>query len=336
LTVNVGVSAAPARSPWQGRAAEFARTRGSLIALIVLVVAFTAGNPRFVSLQNIHSIADAAAIVAVVAVGQTFVILMGAIDLSVEGVMSVSGVTISLLVANDRNSLDLGLLAIPVVLALGALIGFAAGVANTRLRIPSFMATLGFWAIGLGAATVLFGGSPPIIEQQSFLDIGLGHIFGFTKISYIALAVVLFAWVLQRYTRFGRYAYVIGGDESVARLSGINVDRYKILIFTFSGTMFALASILATSELGVGDANTGTGYLFTAITAVVIGGTLLSGGRGGIMQTLIGSLVIAVIVNGMILVGINPLAQQGIEGAIILLAVALTGWPLRRPLRVIK
>ena len=148
--------------------------------------------------------------------------------------------------------------------------------------------------------------------------------------------MVLFAWVLQRYTRFGRYAYVIGGDESIARLSGINVDRYKILIFTFSGTMLALASILATSELGVGDVNTGTGYLFSSITAVVVGGTLLSGGRGGIMQSLIGSLVIAVIANGMILVGINPLAQQGIEGAIILLAVALTGWPSRRPLRVIK
>jgi ribose transport system permease protein len=335
LGQTLGAALAP-RSQWRSSAGEFVRTRGSLVALILLVVSFTAANPSFLTIANIHSIADAAAIVAIVAVGQTFVILLGAIDLSVEGVMALSAVATSLLVANDRNGVNLGLFAIPAVLALGATMGVAAGVANTRMRIPSFMATLGLWAIGIGLGTVLFGGRPPVIEHQNFLNIGLGHWLGFTKISYIALGVVLFAWFLQRYTRFGRYAYVIGGAEDVARLSGINVAKYKVLIFTFSGTMFALASILATSELGVGDVRTGTGYLFSSITAVVVGGTLLSGGRGGVVQSMIGALIIAVIANGMVLVGISPLAQQGVQGGIILIAVALTGWPARRRLRVIK
>lgn len=335
LSQNLSAALA-SQSPWRGRVGDFVRARGSLVALILLVVSFTAANPNFLTIQNVHSIADAAAIVAIVAVGQTFVILTGAIDLSVEGVMALSAVATSLLVANDRNHVDLGLFVIPVVLALGATIGLAAGLANTKMRIPSFMATLGMWAICLGFGTVFFGGRPPLIEQQSFLSIGLGHFFGFTKVTYVALGVVLFAWLLQRYTRFGRYAYVIGGAEDVARLSGINIARYKVMIFAFSGTMFALASVMATSELGVGDVRTGTGYLFSSITAVVVGGTLLSGGRGGVIQSMIGALIIAVIANGMIQVGITPLAQQGVQGGIILVAVATTGWPSRRRLRVIK
>lgn len=335
---SVATAAPPQGRPsrWRSQAGEFIRTRGSIVALILLVALFAAGNPIFLSLANIQSIFDAAAVVAVIAVGETFVILTGAIDLSIEGIMALSAVVIALLVSNDRNSTNLGLLAIPVVLALGALMGLVAGLANTRLRIPSFMATLGTWSVCLGLGTVLFGGQPPIIRDQGFLSIGHGQTFGFTNISYIAVIVVLFAWLLQRYTRFGRYAYVIGGGEDVARLSGVNVDRYKKLIFMFSGTMFALAAVLATSELGVGDVGTGRGDLFAAITAVVVGGTLLSGGKGSVPQSLIGALIIAVLANGMILSGITPLAQQGMQGAIILVVVALTGWPARRRLRVIK
>lgn len=311
-------------------------TAGPPIALVALVVVFGVVNNRFLSVSNVRGIADQTAILLVLAVGMTFVILLGGIDLSVEGVMATSSLVVALLAANDRNSNDFGMLAVLAGVAVGALFGLVNGLLHTRLKIPSFMATLGMGAVGIGIATVLFAGRAPRVLDDGVRAWGLEKWLGFSQLVYVALAVLLIGWGIQRFTRVGRYAYVIGGAEGIARLSGIPIRRYKTLVFVISGSTAGLAGAMAASRLGVGDVQIGGGQMFATITAVVVGGTLLTGGRGGVHKTVIGALIIAVLANGLILSGVDPYVQRSVQGAVIVIAVAATGWNLRNRTRTIK
>lgn len=307
-----------------------------VVALIALVVLFAAWSPQFLSVANVESMLDAASITLVLATGMTFVILMGSIDLSVEGVVAASSTGVALLVANDRTSLHLGVLGVAIVVAAGTLFGAANGLVTTKLRVPSFMTTLATWSIGLGIADILFGSRTVVIQDLTLRDLVLTRWGGLTVETYLGFAVVAIGLLLERYTRFGRYAYAIGGDEGLARTAGIRVDRYKIYVFSFAAALSALVGVMTAARLGAGDNAAGAGDLFTTITAVVVGGTLLSGGRGGVLQSLVGTFIVTVLGNGMILVGIDPLLQQGVQGVLIVLAVAATTWPLRGRLRIIK
>ncbi len=311
-------------------------TAGPPIALVVLIVAFGAINSRFLTPGNLRGIADQTAILLVLAVGVTFVILLGGIDLSVEGVMATSSLVVALLAANDRNSNDFGFLAVLAGVGVGALFGLANGLLHTRLKIPSFMVTLGMGAIGIGIATVLFAGRSPRVLDEGIRSWGLVKVGGFSQLTFAAAFVLLIGWGIQRYTRVGRYAYVIGGAEGIARLSGIRIERYKTLAFVISGSTAGLAGAMAAARLGVGDVLIGGGQLFATITAVVVGGTLLIGGRGGVHKTVIGALIIAVLANGLILSGVDPYVQRSFQGAVIVIAVAATGWNLRNRTRTIK
>jgi ribose transport system permease protein len=153
---------------------------------------------------------------------------------------------------------------------------------------------------------------------------------------YVAIAVFGIAWLIQKYTRVGRYGYVIGGDQRIALLSGINVGKYKVGAFVISGTAAGLAGVMASAQLEVGDVNIGKNLLFTAISAVVVGGTLLSGGHGGVARTLVGSLIIVVLGNGLILVGVKPEVQTAVQGVVIVAAVVVSSWSLRSRVRVVK
>jgi ribose transport system permease protein len=153
---------------------------------------------------------------------------------------------------------------------------------------------------------------------------------------FIAAAVLVAGYFLQRFTRIGRYAYVIGGDEQIARLSGIPIARFKVAAFVVSGTAAGLAGVMAAGRLGIGDVQIGSGQLFATITAVVVGGTLLAGGRGGVLQTLVGALLISVLANGLILVGVSPYVQKAVQGVVIVVAVAATAWTARNRIRVVK
>jgi ribose transport system permease protein len=309
---------------------------GPLVALIVLVVVFSVANPVFISLGNLGILLSQAAVPLVIATGLTFVILLGSIDLSVEGVVATSSLVFALTVANDRNDLSLGLLGALLAILTGALFGLANGVANVKLGIPSFMATLGMGAVGIGIATVLFAGRSPRIVDTDMRLLGQGSTLGLANIFLVALLVLALGWLVQRFTRLGRYGYVIGGDETVARLSGVSVGRYKIGAFVVGGTASGIAGVLLGSQLGVGMPTIGAGTLFTAITAVVLGGTLLTGGRGGVLRSLIGVLIIVVLANGLILIGVNPYAQVAVQGLVIIAAVVATGWRLRTRVRIIK
>lgn len=306
------------------------------IALIALCALFTVINSTFLTIDNFRNILDASAILMTVAVGLTFVILIGGIDLSVEGVIAASSVSVALLVANDHNGNDLGWIGVILAILVGTLFGLVNGLVVTRAKVPSFMATLGMWAVGIGVATVLFGGRVPNIHDQWLRDWELVRWLGFSPIIYIAVGVVIVGYVIQRYTRVGRYAYAIGGNEELAIQSGINVNRYKVLIFMLAGTLVGLSAVMVSARLGIGDARLGANTLFAAVTSVVIGGTLLTGGRGGVLQTVVGVLIVNVINNGMVLAGVDPYLQKAVQGTIIVGAVTATTWPLRSRLRTIK
>ena len=315
---------------------KFVVGAGPLVALVALVVFFAIASPTFSQPGNLSILLTQLSILLVIGVGLTFVILLGSIDLSVEGVMASSSLVFVLFAANDRNDFEFGLLAVVAGILTGSLFGLVNGVLHVRLGIPSFMVTLGTGAIGIGLATVLFGGRAPRLLDEGLRAWGVGSTAGLSNLVFIAIVVLGLAFFVQRFTRVGRYGYVIGGDEPIAKLSGINIRKYKISSFVLSGTASGIAGVMAATQLGVGDTTIGTGFLFTAITAVVLGGTLLVGGRGGVIRTLIGVAIITVLANGLILVGVDPYIQTAVQGLVIVVAVIASGWSLRRRVRVIK
>ena len=178
------------------------------------------------------------------------------------------------------------------MLAVGAGVGFVNGVIHVRLKIPSFMTTLGMWFIGVGAANALLGGMAIRINDPLIRGLAIERFFGFPRGVWLALGCLAVALVIQNYTRLGRYIYALGGGEELAALSGISVARVRIMAFTLAGIFYAIGGILAAAQLGLGNAQIGNGRLFTTVTAVVVGGTALSGGQGSVLQTLVGVLIV--------------------------------------------
>lgn len=325
-----------ARTKTRSHVVSQLRKWGPLVALVVLFVGFSVVEPSFASWRNVQSIASRSAIPLVLAIGMTFVILQGSIDLSIEGLMAVSSLSFSMVVLNSRTGLDLGMFGILVGVMAGAGFGLLSGIIVTKLRVPSIMVTLSIWSASLGVAMLMSGGAPPLIKDQTLRTLGLGSSWGIPNLFIIAFVVLMLSWGLQNHTRFGRYSYVIGGGEDIARLSGLPVDRYKILVFGFAGLLAGLAGVMGSARIGLGHVEIGSGQMFAAITAVVIGGTALSGGRGGVLQSTIGVLILAVLANGMIFTGVSPYAQKSVQGAIILFAILGATWHLRARLRIIK
>lgn len=311
---------------------------GELGALVVLVVIFVLLNPdSFPTLSNLRTILDQAAVPLIIGVGATFVILMGSIDLSVEGVMGAAGMTFVLLAADDRNATDLGVLAYVTALAVGMGLGLASGLIHTRLKVPSFIVTLGIWYVGLGIATLLLGdqaipylSDPDVTAWPSKLSLGLPNSF------WLAALVVALGALVARFTRLGRFSYAIGNNELIARDNGVAVTTYKVLVFTVAGACSALAGILGSLQLGAGATSVGSGFLFLTIAAVVIGGTSLAGGKGGILRTTLGVFLLTVLNNGLVLSGVSPQIQSAVSGGILVLAIIAAAWAYRGRLRVAK
>ena len=277
-----------------------------LLCLIIAVI-----NPNFLSFGNFVRISQDAAIPLVLGLGATFIILMGSIDLSVEGVLTLGAVILSMLVLNGANDNDLGPWAVLLVLAVGGVVGFVNGVVHVRLKIPSFMATLGIVVRRRRRRQrdPRRHGDPdqrpddPRAGDHARPRLPWGV--------WLALACLAAAFVIQNHTRLGRYIYALGGGEELAALSGIPVARVRIVTFTLAGVFYAMGGVLAAAQLGLGNAQIGNGRLFTTITAVVVGGTALSGGEGGVLQTLVGVLIVVVLSNGMVLMGVPPSVQSG-------------------------
>jgi len=308
------------------------RSYAPVVVLIVLCILITIANPNFIELRNLARVANSAAVPLTLAMGLTFIILLGSIDLSVEGSLSVAAMVTVL--TNDANANSYGWFAVIAAIAASTLMGFTTGIIQTYLRIPSFMATLGVWFIGLGISVYMLGGSAVRLMDPSIRDLALMRVLGLPLAVWVALASFLIACVVQYYTRLGRHILAIGGGEDVAELSGINLRRVRIMAFGLAGFFFGVAGVLSAAQLGRSDAVIADGRLFAAVTAVVVGGTALTGGEGGVINTLIGVLIVTVLGNGMILLGVSPYVQQTVQGLMIIAAVALSLDRLR--LQIVK
>lgn len=300
-----------------------------VVVLAVLIVVFSLFNSNFLTIGNAVRLLNSAAIPLVLCMGATFIILMGSIDLSVEGIVAVTAVVASLLVANDVSPYAFGLWAVPVAIAIGGLMGLFNGLLHVKLKTPTFMTTLGVGFAGVGVAMAVLGGDTVRISDQTFRFLSLGRVFaidgfqGLPMAAVIAFAAVGVAYVIQERTRTGRWLYAIGTDETTARHAGIPIERTRILIFGIAGLFYGLGGILAAAQFGQGHALISQGRLFTTITAVVVGGTALSGGVGSVLNSVIGVLIVVVLSNGLVQMGVEPYLQQGVLGLLIITAVAL-------------
>ena len=296
-----------------------------LLVLIALVILFTAINPQFFSLRNFARITISSAPALMVAVGVTFIILMGSIDLSMEGVISLTAVLFCMAFVRFGGNLAAGgWLAMPLILALGAGIGFVNGLIHVRLRIPSFMASLAMGFVGTGAAVLLTGGDIVKVDDDVFRGLLTYRVLGFPLMVYVAVVFLGLGWFLQTRTTLGRNFYAVGGGEDLAHASRLNVRRVRIAGFTLAGVFYAVAAILQVAKLGQAESVTGANFMFISITSVVVGGVALWGGVGGVWNALVGVLIVNTINNGMVVIGLPDYVQDGMLGLLVIVAVVLS------------
>ncbi|OBR63588.1 ribose ABC transporter permease [Paenibacillus oryzae] len=293
---------------------------GPLIGLCIIIIILIIASPNFLTLNNILNIFRQVSINALIAFGMTFVILTGGIDLSVGAILALSGALTAGMMGAGVDPMT----AVLIGVLAGGVMGAINGLLITKARIAPFIATLATMTIFRGLALVYTDGRPITgFNSEAFTMIGGGYFFGVPV--PVILMLILFGglFFVLRKTTFGRNVYAIGGNEEAARLSGIKTGRFKVYVYTLTGVLSALAGIILTSRLNSAQANAGMGYELDAIAAVVLGGTSLSGGRGWIVGTLIGALIIGVLNNGLNLLGVSSFYQQVVKGLVILLAVLL-------------
>ncbi|GAB6168688.1 ribose ABC transporter permease [Clostridium carnis] len=291
----------------------------SLIGLVLLCVIITFVAPAFLTLSNITNVFTQVSVNAIIAVGMTFVILTGGIDLSVGSTLAISGALGASIIKSTGNIF----LAIVAAAAVGIVIGLINGLLISRGKLQAFIATLATMTIFRGATLVFTNGTPISKLPEEFVKIGNGKI-GFLPIPVIITVIVsIIAIYVLSQTRFGRYLYALGGNEDSARLSGINTTKIKTLVYVISGFASSVAGVIIASRIGSASPNAGVGFELDAIAAVVIGGTSLAGGEGKISGTLIGALIIGVLNNGLNLMNVSPFYQSIVKGLVILIAVLL-------------
>lgn len=291
-----------------------------IITLAVLALIMTIGTRRFFTLSNIIGMVEQGSTLLVMGLGQTFVILLGSIDLSVAAVAAVVTIITAMLVPS------LGYLAFPVAFLCGAGAGLLTGVVHTRARIPSFVASLGAMGLWTGVAFTISKATPITVSQANihYLTWVTGTSWGIPNVIFTAMAALVICWLLAEYTPFGRYVKAIGAGERAATVSGVAIGKYKTLAFVLSAALAGLSGVLLSARMAGGSARMADGFLMRAIAVVILGGTSISGGVGGPLRTFIGVLIVMVLDTGMNMVGVNAWFQQAIYGAILIGAVALT------------
>jgi len=253
------------------------------------------------------------------AVGMTFVILTGGIDLSVGSVLALSGAICAGLLKGGSSMF----VAIVAAIGVGVACGLVNGLFITKARIPPFVVTLGMTNIARGLTLIYTKGYPVSGFSPAFREIGGGYVAGIPIPIIIFLSIVLIAYVVLSQTKLGRYTYAIGGNEETVKLSGVNSSNYKTLVYVISGLTCAISALILTARLNSAEPIAGTGYETDVIAAVCIGGASMSGGRGSVWGSLLGALLIGVLNNGMNLLGVSPYFQQVVKGLIIICAVWL-------------
>ncbi len=293
---------------------------GIVIALLALCLDLAIASPVFLTSSNFLNVFQQISINFVVAVGMTFVIISGGIDLSVGSNIALSGLLMGILMKNYNVPVALTILS---CILFSGIIGLINGVLISFMDLPPFIATLGMMSIVRGAAYTVTAGQPIYTFPSGFTAIS-GRVAGIPLWStLIMLAVILLGWYILRYTRIGRFTYAIGGNESCAKLSGINLRKVKCFVYVISGLCCGVAALLLSSRLDSAVPTNADGQEMDAIAAVVIGGTSMSGGEGSMIGTLIGILIIGIIANGLNLLGVAQGPQKMVKGMIIVVAVVI-------------
>lgn len=324
---SISTPAAPRQRDWVSIVSQF----GALIALIVLCVIFAVLEPAFLTERNLFNVLRQVSIYGLLAIGMTFVILTGGIDLSVGSVLALAGLVAAVVYKGGTTLLTAGTAgqaegyglwtAILAALAVGLLLGFFHGAAIVWLRVPPFIATLGGITAWRGLSLMLSQGQPISNFPQEYQWFGKASIGPVPVLVSIFLIAAVIGWIVLRYMRYGRHVYAVGGNQEAARLSGLNTKAVILSVYIISGFLAGLSGFLLSSRLNSAEQNAGVGYELTVIAGVVIGGTSFSGGEGNIPGTILGVLLIGVLANGLTLMNVPPYIQQVLTGLIIVFAV---------------
>jgi ribose transport system permease protein len=294
---------------------------GPFLGLLLIVIIISVMSPNFLTLNNLLNVLRQVSINALIAFGMTFVILTGGIDLSVGSILALTGAVTAGMMASGVDPI----LAMFLGLLLGAVLGAVNGIIIAKGKVAPFIATLATMTIFRGLTLVYTEGRPisGLGDSQAFQLLGKGYFFGIpVPVITMAITFGILYFILKK-TTFGRRVYAVGGNEEASRLSGISVDRIKIYVYSLTGFLAALSALILTSRLNSAQPTAGNMFELDAIAAVVLGGTSLTGGRGWIVGTLIGALIIGVLNNGLNLIGVSSFFQQVVKGAVILVAVLL-------------
>lgn len=314
---------ARAEGRWKGFAQHMLREYGIMLGFAVEVVIFTVASEHFLTVNNLINVSLQTSIIAIISVGMTFVILTAGIDLSVGSLVAVCGVAAALLLKLPLPVPAVIPIAVAGAVLLGVISGLLSGVFITRFNITPFIATLAMMTIWRGAAYMAVGGRPVWGLPVAFDFLGSGRIAGIPFPTILMVFVFAVAWFVLEHTPFGRRVYAVGGNEEAARLAGIPTHRTLLGVYVISGALSALAGVLLASRMSSGQPNAGLMYELEVIAAVVVGGTSLFGGRGSIIGTFFGAMLIGVLRNGLNLINVDSYAQQVIIGVVIILAVML-------------
>lgn len=307
---------------------KYMRNYALLIIFLGVCVFFAIASPAFLQVNNIVGILRQISINGVLALGMTMVILIGGIDLSVGSLMAITGCVSAIILENNPDVLPLALLA---GIGCAALMSMWTAFLVSKMRIPPFIASLSTMTIARGVALVIADGFPHTIHDEAYIQIGNGYLWdpaatggvGIPIMVLIFVAVAIVVTLILYNTKYGRYIYAIGGNEHAAEASGVNVVKNKFWTYVLNGALCGLGGIMLAARVTSGQPSIGEGYEMDAITAVIIGGTSMSGGSGKVSGTIIGALIIGVLNNGLILLGVSSHYQQIIKGVIIAVAVLL-------------
>lgn len=294
-----------------------------LIALGLLITIIGLQKPEIFFLPvNILNIGQAITLLGLVALAETVVLIMGGLDISIGSIVGLVSILIALAM-KDNNNIVVG---IGAGLAAGAAAGLINGLLITKGRIEPIIATLGTMAVFRGLAFTVTKGAPIGIMDKSFNRIGSGNVLGIPNPVIILIVVAVLFYIFLNYTYYGRHLYAIGGNAVAAGLTGINIQKYKLGIYALSGLVAGVAAIILTARSNAGQPNAGTNLELDAITAAALGGTALSGGKGSVLGTILGVLILGVLNNGMILLGVSQFYQFILRGVLLILAVLIQRW----------